>query len=193
MILPVIKYGDPILRKKGARIEHVTPAIRQVITDMCETMEAANGVGLAAQQVGQALQLMVVDVRDVKDRPSTLFLNGAEADPREFMPLALLNPEIAPIGPPVEGAEGCLSFPEIYADVKRPESVEVKAWDKTGQPLAFRCGGLLSRVIQHELDHLNGILFIDRMGLEDRLDLKPKLDELQLETKTQLAQKAKRP
>jgi len=104
----------------------------------------------------------------------------------------LLNPQITPLGAPVAGPEGCLSFPELYADVSRPESIEVKALGKDGQPLEFRCGGLLARAIQHELDHLNGILFIDRMGLEDRLDLKPKLDQLQFETKASLAKKAKK-
>lgn len=192
MILPVIHYGDPILRKKGARIGQVTPVIEQLITDMFETMEASSGVGLAAQQVGQALQLLVADVRDAKDRPSTLFLDGKPADVAGFMPLALLNPQITPLGAPVAGPEGCLSFPELYADISRPESIEVSAMDKHGQPLSFRCGGLLSRVIQHELDHLNGILFIDRMALEDRLDLKPKLEELQSDTKAQLAKKAKK-
>jgi peptide deformylase len=192
MTLPVIQYGDPVLRKKGARVEQITPAIQQLIADMFETMEAASGVGLAAQQVGQALQLLVVDVREAKDRPSTLFLGGQPADVAEFMPLALLNPQITPLGAPVAGPEGCLSFPELYADVSRPESIEVKALGKDGQPLEFRCGGLLARAIQHELDHLNGILFIDRMGLEDRLDLKPKLDQLQFETKASLAKKAKK-
>ncbi len=192
MVLPVIHYGDPVLRKKGARIEQVTPAIARLIEDMFETMADASGVGLAAQQVGQALQLMVLDVREVKDRPSTLSFEGKPVDLAAHMPMALINPQIKPTGPPVAGPEGCLSFPEMYGDVTRPEAIDVTALGKDGQPVAFHCTGLLARAILHELDHLNGILFIDRMALQDRLDLKPQLDELQQETKTLLAQKAKK-
>src|SRR5580765_106378 len=127
MVLPVVKFGTPVLRKKGARIESITPAVRKLIADMLETMYAHKGVGLAAQQVGVALQLTVIDVRGVADRPSTLELNGKPADVGEIMPLVLINPELKPVGEPVAGPEGCLSFPEIYADVTRPESVDVKA------------------------------------------------------------------
>jgi peptide deformylase len=187
VVLDIVKYGNPILRKKGVRIDKVTPAIRQLIGDMLETMASAHGVGLAAQQVGHALQLLLVDVRGVTDRPSTLFLNGQPSDVDAFMPLVLINPEIKPAADPVEAPEGCLSFPEIYADITRPESIEVTAMNAKGGPLTFRCGGLLSRAIQHELDHLNGILFIDRMKLEDKTDLKPQLNELQASTKGALA------
>ena len=164
MILPVVKYGHPVLRQKGARIESVTPEIKQLIADMFETMAASHGIGLAAQQVGRALQLTVIDVREAaKDRPSTLELKGKAADVAEIMPLVLINPEITPAGEPATGGEGCLSFPEIFADISRPESVDVKALNEKGKPVEFRCGGLLARAVQHETDHLNGILFIDRM------------------------------
>lgn len=185
----IVKYGHPILRKKGVRIERITPEIRQLVDDMLETMALAHGVGLAAQQVGQALQVLVVDVRGVTDRPSTLFLQDQPAPVDAFMPLALINPEVKPIGEPVEGPEGCLSFPELYADIARPESVEVKALSAPGESLHFRCGGLLARAIQHELDHLNGILFIDRMKMEDKQDLRPQLTELQNTTKLELARR----
>src|SRR5437867_4822707 len=117
MILPVLKYGHPMLRQKGTRIEKVTPAIRQLIADMLETMHATAGVGLAAQQVGQALQLTVIDVRAAKDRPSSLERNGQPAEVDTFMPLVLMNPEITPAAQPVSGPEGCLSFPEVYAEI----------------------------------------------------------------------------
>src|SRR6266478_489267 len=107
-MLEVVKYGTPVLRQKGARIETVTPAIKQLIADMFETMYAYKGVGLAAQQVGLALQLTVIDVRGVTDRPSSLELKGASADVHGFMPLVLINPEVKPIGEPVTGPEGCL-------------------------------------------------------------------------------------
>src|SRR3954468_21256736 len=117
MVLNVVKYGDPVLRRKGARVEKITPEIKQLIADMFATMKTARGVGLAAQQVGRALQLCVIDIREVTDRPSTLELDGKESDPNAFMPIALINPKFTTNGEPVEGPEGCLSFPEIYADI----------------------------------------------------------------------------
>ena len=183
MILEIVKYGSPVLRKKGERIESVTPEIKKLITDMFETMEENHGVGLAAQQVGVAKQLTVIDVRAVTDRPSTLELNGEPADVNSIMPLVLINPEVMPVGEPVKGSEGCLSFPEIYAEISRPESVDVKALNEKGKPLAFRCGGLLARAVQHETDHLNGLLFIDRMEKKVKQELQDELDELQAVTK----------
>lgn len=188
MRLPIVKYGHPTLRRKGARIETITPAIQSLIDDMFETMDAAKGVGLAAQQVAQALQLAVIDVREVTDRPSTLTLGGNPADVNTLMPLVLINPRVTPVGDPVSGAEGCLSFPEMYADIVRPESVDVEATDRQGQPLKFRCGGLLARAVQHEVDHLNGILFIDRMSSKSRQELQAELHLLQAETKAALKQ-----
>ena len=186
MILPVVKYGHPALRQKGARIEKITPAIRQLIEDMLETMYAAAGAGLAAQQVGQALQLTVIDVRDAKDRPSTLELNGQPADLAQFMPLVLVNPQIMPVGEPAPGPEGCLSFPERYADIVRPASVDVVGLNAKGERIEFRCGGLLARVVQHEADHLHGILFIDRMSAATKEELRPQLEELRAATRTAL-------
>src|SRR4051794_11929117 len=94
MILPIVKYGNPILRAKGRPIEEVGPHIRSLAADMLETMHAAHGIGLAAQQVGEALQLTVLDISQVEDRPSTMRLNGLEVDPTVAMPLVLLNPRI---------------------------------------------------------------------------------------------------
>jgi peptide deformylase len=186
MILTITKYGNPVLRQKGARIERVTPEIEQLVKDMFETMYAAAGVGLAAQQVGRPLQLTVIDVRGVKDRPSTLELGGKPAEVKEFMPVVLINPEIKPLGNPATGPEGCLSFPEMYADITRPELVEVTATNLKGEQFSFRAGGLLGRAVQHEFDHLNGILFIDRMTSESKAELKPELEELQAATKAEL-------
>jgi peptide deformylase len=189
MPLPIVKYGHPVLRKKGERIERITPEIKKLIADMFETMEENHGVGLAAQQVGVAKQITVIDVRAATDRPSTLELNGQPADPAEIMPLVLINPEVTPAGEPVAGGEGCLSFPEIFADISRPGVVDVKALDGRGQPIAFRCGGLLARAVQHETDHLNGILFIDRMEKKTKAELQPDLDQLQAGTKEALQKK----
>jgi peptide deformylase len=189
MILDIVKYGHPVLRKKGERIESITPEIKKLIADMFETMEANHGVGLAAQQVAVAKQLTVIDVRPVTDRPSTLELDGKPADPHSIMPLVLINPEITPVGEPVSGAEGCLSFPEVFAEITRPETVDVKAMDAKGKPISFRCGGLLARAVQHETDHLNGLLFIDRMDKKTKAELQPELDDLQAVTKKKLAKK----
>lgn len=192
MVLMVVKYGTPVLRKKGERIDTVTPAIRKLIGDMLETMYAHKGVGLAAQQVGLALQLAVIDVRGVTDRPSSLEVNGQPADVEQFMPMVLMNPEITPAGGPVTGPEGCLSFPEIFADITRPETVDVTAMNERGEQVSFRCGGLLARAVQHEADHLNGILFIDRMEKKTKENLRPELEELQMITKLELQRLAKK-
>jgi peptide deformylase len=190
MILEIVKYGHPALRQKGARIEKLTPEIKKLIDDMFDTMYAAKGVGLAAQQVGRPLQLTVLDVRGAApDRPSTLEMGGKEADVMALMPLVLINPEVKGIGDSVAGTEGCLSFPEIYAEIKRFGMAEVRARNKAGEDIEFRCGGLLARAIQHELDHINGILFIDRMSRTEKEELKPQLDELQAATKAALKAK----
>jgi len=189
MVLEIVKYGHPVLRQKGARIESITPEIKKLIAAMFATMEENHGVGLAAQQVGVAKQLTVIDVRAITDRPSTLELDGQPADVAGFMPLVLINPEITPAGEPVKGGEGCLSFPEIFAEISRPGTVDVKALNANGKLISFRCGGLLARAVQHETDHLNGILFIDRMDKKTKEELQPELDDLQAATKKTLAKK----
>jgi peptide deformylase len=98
MILKVMQYGHPALRKKGTRVEAITPAVRDLIANMFETMYDARGVGLAAQQVGEPLQITVIDVREAVERPSTLELGGKPVDANEFMPLVLINPEVKPVG-----------------------------------------------------------------------------------------------
>lgn len=187
MILEVVRYGHPVLRQKGARIETIDAEVRRLIADMMETMYAAKGVGLAAQQVGHALQLTVIDVAGVTDRPSTMEVAGRPVDLNDHMPLVLLNPEITPVGDAVAGPEGCLSFPEIYAEISRPGFVEVKALNDKGKLITFRAGGLLARAVQHEVDHLNGILFIDRMDKKTKEQVRAEIDELQAETKAKLA------
>jgi peptide deformylase len=188
MALTVVKYGTPVLRQKGARVEVVTPKVRQLAADMLETMYAYKGIGLAAQQVGVALQLTVIDVRGVTDRPSTLELEGKTADASSLMPLVLINPEVKPVRDTKDatGAEGCLSFPEIFADITRPDVVDVKALNLEGETIQFRCGGLLSRAVQHETDHLHGILFIDRMDRATKEEVRSELEMLQAETKALL-------
>jgi peptide deformylase len=186
MRLPIKKYGDPILRAKGKRIEEVDERIRSLAADMLDTMHAANGVGLAAQQVGAALQLTVLDVSQVEDRPSTMKLNGKEVDPATAMPLVLLNPKVRLHEEMDSGNEGCLSFPDINAEIDRAISVEVEAETLEGEPVRIEAAGLLSRALQHEVDHLNGILFIDRMSSVAKASLASRLKRLQRETGEQM-------
>ena len=187
MILEVVKFGHPVLRQKGAKVEVFDSDVRRLIADMLDTMYAAKGVGLAAQQVGQALQITVIDVAGVADRPSTIVVDGKPAEITDHMPMVLVNPEIKPTGKDVTGPEGCLSFPEVYAEVVRPEFVEVKALNQKGQPISFRAGGLLSRAVQHEVDHLNAILFIDRMDKKTKEEVRAEIEDIQAETKARLA------
>jgi len=183
MILPILQYGDPILRAKGKRIEKINDHIRDLIANMIETMHAANGVGLAAQQIGEALQLTVLDVSQVEDRPSTLKLNGKDADPATSMPLVLINPEIE-IGSATEvGTEGCLSFPEITGEIERAKSILARAQTLEAGRIEIEASGLLSRAIQHEVDHLNGILFIDRMNSAAKAALSSRLKRMQKQTR----------
>jgi len=183
MILSILQYGDPILRAKGKRIEKIDDRIRELAVNMIETMHAVHGVGLAAQQIGEALQLTVLDVSQVEDRPSTMKLNGQNVDPVAEMPLVLINPEIELRGETEVGVEGCLSFPEISGDIERPKSVVARAQTLEGDNVEIEASGLLSRVIQHEFDHLYGILFIDRMNSAAKAALSSRLRRMQEETR----------
>ena len=149
MILQILEYGDPILRAKGKPIGNIDDRIRELAANMIETMHAANGVGLAAQQIGEALQLTVLDVSLVEDRPSTLKLDGRDVDPKSAMPLVLINPEIELRGASEVGVEGCLSFPEITGDIDRAKSVIVRAQTLEGRTIEIEAIGFFARAIQH--------------------------------------------
>jgi peptide deformylase len=183
MIREIVIYGDPVLRTKGKQIEKIDDEIRALAADMLETMYEANGVGLAAQQIGRALQLTVIDVSDAETRPSQMWLAGEEVDPKEHMPLILLNPEVRMEEEQEIGTEGCLSFPEITAEISRSAKVRVTAKDLEGNPVEFEAAGLLARAVQHETDHLNGILFIDRMSSATKAALAGKLKRMVAEAK----------
>jgi peptide deformylase len=183
MIREIVIYGDPVLRSKGKQIERIDEEIRSFAADMLETMYEANGVGLAAQQVGRAWQLTVIDVSDAESRPSQMWIGGEEVDPNEHMPLILINPEVQ-LGEELEiGTEGCLSFPEITAEIPRSTKVKVTALDLLGNRIELEAAGLLGRAVQHETDHLNGILFIDRMSSATKAALAGKLKRLAAESK----------
>lgn len=181
--MPILQYGDPMLRAKGKRIDKIDNHIRELAANMLETMHAANGVGLAAQQVGEALQLTVLDVSEAEDRPSTLSFNGDDVDPKARMPLVLINPQITLSDQIDTSTEGCLSFPEITGEIARAESVVARAETLEGDTIEIEASGLLARALQHEFDHLNGILFIDRMSSVAKAALASRLKRLQKETK----------
>jgi peptide deformylase len=140
--------GSPVLRQHGEEIQTVDDEVRRLITDLFETMDAARGVGLAANQVGVPRRVAVVGVED--DR------------------FVMVNPRIIETEGRVSAEEGCLSIPEIYADVTRPERVVIEALDAQGQPYRKEATGLTARAIQHEIDHLDGILFLDHLSLVKR-------------------------
>jgi peptide deformylase len=182
MKLSIVQYGDPILRAKGNRIEEINDRIRELAQNMIETMHAANGVGLAAQQIGEPIQLTVLDVSQVEDRPTQMKLNGKDVEPKTLMPLVLINPQIE-LGTETEmGTEGCLSFPEISGEIERAKSIKVRARNLDGEAIEIETTGFLARAVQHEVDHLNGILFIDRMSSAAKTSLSSKLKRLQKET-----------
>jgi len=184
MRFSILQYGDPILRTKGKPIDKIDPRIRELAQNMVETMHAANGVGLAAPQIGEALQLTVLDVSEVEDRPSTMKLNGESIDPKIAMPLVLINPQIDLGAETEKGTEGCLSFPEITGEIVRAKSITVRAQNLDGEPIEIEMTGFLARAVQHEVDHLNGILFIDRMSTAAKISLSSKLKRLQKETRS---------
>ncbi len=179
MILEIVRYGHPALRARGRKIGKVDERIRKLAEDMLETMSDADGVGLAAQQVGAPLQLFVLDAAGFPDRPSQMWIGGREVDPEEYMPMILLNPELEKLGEVEAEIEGCLSFPGISAEVPRPARVRVRAQNLEMEGVEFEASGLLARAVQHEFDHLQGVLFIDRMEPETLGEIQGGLRKLQ--------------
>jgi peptide deformylase len=143
-LLPIHLLGSPVLREASAPVAEVTEEVRRLVDNMFETMDAAEGVGLAANQIGQAIRVAVVDAEGTR--------------------IALINPVISEASGKEREEEGCLSIPEVYAEVTRPERVVLEAIGRDGTPYRIEAGGLLARAIQHEIDHLDGILFLDRLS-----------------------------
>ena len=173
MILEITQEDHPALRTRGRRIDKIDKSIRELATDMIDTMREAEGIGLAAQQVGLPVLLFVLDVPQMKERPSRMRVGSEEVDFEALMPMVLLNPQIETCGKAFLESEGCLSFPGLKGDVLRPLSVRVKAQTLEGTDIEFEADGLLARAVQHEFDHLHGILFIDRLAPDDRDELPP--------------------
>lgn len=184
MALPIVHYNDPILRQKGEPVATFDAALRRLAQEMIETMHHAEGIGLAAQQIGRPLLLCVMDLR-AASADFTWELDGAKPPLDLFMPLVLANPVIAfpPSGDETIYEEGCLSFPSIRGDVIRPDVITVKFQDQHGVPHVLMCDGLLARCVQHEVDHLNGVLFIDRMEKKVRTKVDKAVRALAKETR----------
>ncbi len=191
MILDIVKCGHPVLREQGRRIERVTPALRQLTANMIETMYAANGVGLAAPQIGQALLLAVIDVASAEE-PGELRIDGKAQTIQSRMPLVILNPVVTRSEGEQTGSEGCLSVPDISADIRRAARVWVAASNLELNRFEIEATGLLARALQHEVDHLNGILFMDRMDSATRVSLEGRIKKLQKETQTELKKTGRR-
>lgn len=167
MILPISTYGSAILRKKSKPVEEITPELVELAQNMLETMYKANGVGLAAPQVGKNIRLVVIDLAKEED---------------EHKPIMLFNPEVEPESGdnPLESSEeGCLSVPDIWANVSRPSRVRLTYTNEKGETVAMQnVTGKLARCAQHELDHLNGVLFVDKISTADRAMNSSKLKKM---------------
>ena len=178
MILPIVIYGDPVLRVDCPPVTDVTEETRTLAENMVETMYEADGVGLAAPQVGVALQLAVVDVSHAPELQSYFRVDGQEAVLKEWMPLVFTNPDIEPGRARAESNEGCLSFPGLRYQIKRPAQITARLTLLDGRIITVETDGLLARALQHETDHLHGRLFIDRLSSVDKLTLKRRLREM---------------
>ena len=164
----VVIYGDERLREKAEPVAAVTGEIRSLAKDMLDAMYRSNGLGLAAEQVGRRESVCVFHIPTDPEGPPL---------PAK-MPLVMINPRITHSEGEQVGQEGCLSFPEIFVNVKRFERVTAAYMDLEGKELSVTAGGLLSRAIQHELDHLNGILLVDRMSVVQKVAVAGKLKRL---------------
>ena len=154
--LEIYKLGDDVLRQNAKRISKVDNSIRSLVKDMLQSMYAAKGIGLAAPQIGINKELLVIDIN---------FEDSAAE------PLILINPEISAYGTTLNSyEEGCLSIPGVYLNVIRPSTIKLKFRDEMGRPRKMKADGLLARCIQHEMDHLNGVLFVDRVTSKEDLN-----------------------
>ncbi|MDD5705557.1 MAG: peptide deformylase [Kiritimatiellae bacterium] len=169
----IVTFGEDALRRKAQPVIEITPAIKQLAQDMLETMRAARGVGLAAEQVGRDESICVIEVPREAEIPECVENNSAVA-----MPLVMINPEITGSEGKQRAEEGCLSFPDISVPVTRARQVTAAYTDLEGKRLVITVQGLLARAVQHELDHLEGVLLVDRMSAVQRLSVAGQLKRL---------------
>jgi peptide deformylase len=181
MILEIVQYGHPILRQRCSKVTEVDEELINLIGDMLDTMVDANGVGLAAPQVGVPIRLAVIDVAHDPECVSYLRVNGEEVALESIMPLVFINPELQ-FGQAKEfGVEGCLSIRGIRSEVRRPAEVTASLPQLDGSRLVVETDGLLARALQHEIDHLNGVLFVDRLPAVTKVAMRNRLKALAAE------------
>jgi len=178
VIHPIVTFGHDVLREPAKPVAEVTDAIRQLVQDMLETMYASKGVGLAAEQIGRTERVCVIDVPHDAEKEDCREENAAVP-----MPLVLINPEILASEGKQRNEEGCLSFPEISAPITRADKVTATFLDLTGARQTVTARGLLSRAIQHEADHLNGVLLVDKMSAMQKMSVAGQLKRLQKRAK----------
>lgn len=177
MILEILTYPDPRLRKKGVKVDKVTPELAQLAQDMLETMYDSSGIGLAATQVGQAIRLIVLDTRPRDEEGRYDLSNMTELEAKVQQPLILFNPEIIASKGKTTYEEGCLSVPTFFEDVDRYDYVEIKALNEKGEEIIVKTDGLLAICLQHEMDHLDGKLFIDRLSPVKSTRIKKRIEK----------------
>jgi len=169
VLLEIKKYPNPILRKKSEELEEITPEIKELVLAMTEIMEKNQGVGLAAPQVGELKRVIVV--HPIKER--------SLEEKSEKRPQIFINPEIIKKTKETEiDEEGCLSFPELFLKIKRAKEVEIEALNLNGEKIQIKAEGLPARIFQHEIDHLDGVLFIDRLSFWQRWKFRNQLKKL---------------
>ena len=170
-------YGDPVLKMKAAKVGDIDASITRLADSMIKTMRRADGVGLAAPQIGKSIRLIVLEIP--YDSENIQPSSPGELQLLPQMPIALVNPEVVPTTSVTSTSEeGCLSVPKIYAKVTRPESVLLEATLLTGRKIKVECGGFLARALQHEFDHLDGILFVDRIDEDETERIRESLNAL---------------
>jgi peptide deformylase len=180
----IVTFGDPVLRVKSSPVAEVTPLLKRVADGMMETMYAAEGLGLAAQQVGKTAAMCVIDVPPELDMAED---GQTRLNPDVEMPLIMFNPTItARVKDLVRRDEGCLSFPGIHSSVQRSAEVDVEFVDWRGAVKRLHCRGLLARAVQHEMDHLDGVLLVDRLSSVKKISLAGQLKRLRLKTEARL-------
>ncbi|MBL8896287.1 MAG: peptide deformylase [Planctomycetes bacterium] len=162
--LEIVRYPDPVLRQPAKPVERFDQELIELVARMKHTMVHSDGVGLAAPQVGISLRVLVLSEDGTPEKAR-----------------ALINPKVSLSGPKGRENEGCLSFPGIYAEIERPDRIRIEAVDEQGQPQVFEADGWVARIVQHEYDHLEGRLFIDRMSSADRVRIKRDLERLREE------------
>lgn len=178
MVREIVQYGHPVLRQRCRPVTEVDDTLRTLVADMLETMVDANGVGLAAPQVGEDICVAVIDCSFDPECISYLKVNGEDAELKSIMPLVFINPELEYGEEKEPDFEGCLSIRGIRAEVRRPIEVKATLPQLDGSVLVVETDGLLARALQHEIDHLNGILFVDRLSPVAKVSMKNRLKRL---------------